>query len=143
MKPIMYLGIDGPILVPHDDSDTVLEGVRVADYAKSFVHWAADNFHVVWLTDRPAHEAFIVADKLGLPKDKIPVLGFADNKTDGMPLKQPFVWVDGELIPGEMQWLGQHRKHDQFVQVDPLKGVTEEHKKALEKMLHTLKKGSL
>lgn len=135
MKPTMYLGIDGPILVPQDMSNSVLGDVKIADYAKPFVHWAKEHFNVVWLTDRFPHEAFIVARKLGLKGDDIPVMGYQSNKTDGIVPDSHFVWVDAELIPGEVQWLGQHKIHEKFFQVDPSVGVTEEHKKAIGKLL--------
>ena len=140
MKPTLYLGLDGPVLVPHDHNDTVLPGVKVVDYAEAFINWAAEHFKVVFLTDRFAHEAFAVSNKIGLPKDKVSVMGFDHNRTDRLPTDKHFAWVDGELLPGEVRWLGEHNLHDRFIQVDSSEGVTEEHKKSLEKLLQSFKR---
>lgn len=133
-KPILYLALDGPILVPGKTPDPYLDA-GVAEYAKSFVHWAKDHFNVRWITDRAPGHAFHVAKKLALPADAIPVLGFDVTKSEVISPKENFYWVDGPLIPGEVTWLTQHGHTDRFVSVDPMKGVTPEHKIALEKIL--------
>lgn len=140
MKPTLYLALDGPVLVPDAHPEAALGTTKIVEYAAPFVHWAKDHFNVVWLTERSPGEAFYVAHKLGLPRDAVPVAGFTDSKVDAIRAHEPFVWMDAELTPTELQWLGQHQLHTQFVQVDPLKGVTPDHKLLIEKLIPTLKR---
>lgn len=131
MKPALYIGLDGPLLVPSQTPDPLL-GLGLASYAKPFMHWAVSNFRVRWLTDRGPRAAFYVAALLGLPDDKIPVAGFESLKPEAFKSNESFYWVDSELIPGEVTWLTQHGHLERFFQVDAQKGVTPELKQALE-----------
>jgi hypothetical protein len=133
-RPILYLALDGPILVPDTKHDPYVDA-GIAEYSKSFVHWAKDNFRTRWLTDRAPGHAFHVAKQLGLSEDAIPVLGFDVSKTEVISPEENFYWVDGPLIPGEVSWLAQHGHTGRFISVDPAKGITPEHKSALEALI--------
>ena len=133
-QPKLYVELNGPILIPHEHPDPVLQA-GIADYAKSFMHWATQHFDVHWLTDRSPGDAFYVANKLALPSDKVSVRGFEVSKVEALHPNENFYWVDSELIPDEVAWLAKHEHFNRFVSVDPLKGVTPEHKKMLEDLL--------
>lgn len=133
-RPKLFLGLDGPVLVPatnpHDRDEYL--GAAIAPYAKPFVHWAAQHFDVHWLTDRGAAPAVYVAKLLSLPPDKVHVAGFTDSKVEALAPHKDFYWVDSELIPHEVSWLAQHGHVDRLIQVDSLTGVSTDEKKALE-----------
>ena len=127
--PKLYIELSGPILIP-SDGDMV-----VAPYAKPFMHWATQHFNVQWLTDHSPRDAFNVAKHLALPADKVPVRGFDVTKTEVLQPHENFYWIDSELIPDEVAWLAKHGHFDRFISVDPLKGITSEHKDKLEALL--------
>jgi len=135
-RPKLYVELNGPVLLPSEDAhDPLLHHMVIAPYAKPFLHWATQHFDVQWLTDRSPRDAFNVAKRLDIPTDKIPVRGFDVTKTEVLRPQENFFWVDCELIPDEVAWLAKHGHFDRFVSVDPLKGVTPEHKEALEAAL--------
>lgn len=133
-RPILYVGLDGPILIPHEDPDPLL-GMKLAEYAKSFLHWAHDNFRVRFVTDRSPGHAFRVLQLVGLPADSIPAHTFDVSKTEVMSSSENFYWVDGALIPHELSWLAEHGNTNRFLSVSPRTGVTPEHKKKLEGLI--------
>lgn len=133
-KPKLFLGLDGPILVPASnpqDRDEYL-GAAIAPYAKSFLHWATQHFDVRWLSDRGAGPAVYAASLLSLPPDRVRVAGFAESKVEALSPHPNFYWVDSELIPHEVSWLAQHGHVDRLISVDPLRGVSTDTKQALE-----------
>lgn len=135
-KPTLFLAIDGPVVIPSGmPVDAVIRG-ELAPYAKPFVHWAKDNFKLVWLTDRPPGEALYIAGKLGLSGDAVTYGGFEVSKVEKIINDHNFFWVDSDLIPGEVSWLCKNGHTNRFVSVNPHKGVTEEHKRVLEHLLH-------
>lgn len=137
MKPALFIELNGPVLIPsHGNADPVLRA-EISDYAKAFLHWATQHFHVAWLTDRSPRDAFHVAEKLGLAQDAVSCHGFDVSKIEVLDKTQHknFAWLDSELIPAEVAWLAKHGHTDQFFSVDPLVGVTPEHKKQLEEFL--------
>lgn len=133
-KPKLFIGLDGPVLVPSAnpiDRDEYL-GAAVAPYAKSFLHWATQHFDVHWLSDRGAVPAAYVSNLLALPADKVRISGFTDSKVEALSPHKNFYWVDSELIPHEVSWLAQHGHVDRLISVDPREGVSTDAKKALE-----------
>lgn len=132
-KPKLFIGLDGPVLVPADanDRDEYL-GAAVASYAKPFLHWATQHFDVRWLSDRGGPHAHYVTRLLSLPENRIRIAGFHDSKVEALAPHKDFYWVDSELIPGEVSWLAQHGHADRLIQVDPVLGVSADVKKALE-----------
>jgi len=133
-KPKLFIGLDGPVLIPatsSHDRDEYL-GAAVAPYAKSFLHWAAQHFDVRWLSDRGAGPAVYVANLLSLPADKVHIAGFVDSKVEALAPHKDFYWVESELIPHEVSWLAQHGHVDRLITVDPLTGVSTDAKEALE-----------
>ena len=134
MKPVLFVGLDGPVLVPStgpSDRDEYL-GASVASYAKPFLHWATQHFDVRWLSDRGAPPAAYVTGLLSLPSDKIHIAGYTDSKVDALAPHQNFYWVDSELIPHEVAWLTQNGHMERLVPVDPQIGVSPDTKKVLE-----------
>lgn len=133
-RPVLFLGLDGPVLVPatgtHDHDDYL--GAAIAPYAKPFLHWAAQHFDLRWLSDRGAAPAVYVASLLSLPADHVRIAGFTDSKVEALAPHKDFYWVDSELIPHEVSWLAQHGTTDRFFSVDPATGVSVATKKALE-----------
>ena len=132
-KPILYVGLDGPLLIPHTHPDVFLK-MGIAEYAKPFLHWAKDHFDVRYLTDRSPGEAFRLSSLLALPEDAIPVHGFEVSKTEVLEPRHDFYWIDSELIPKEVAWLAEHGHVNRFLPVDPMVGVRPEHKAALEQL---------
>lgn len=130
-KPTLYVGLDGPLLVPAKHQDTFLKA-GIAEYAKPFLHWATNRFDVRYLTDRSPGEAFHLSSLLSLPDDAIPVHGFEVSKTEVIKPGHDFYWLDAELIPKEVAWLAEHGHLNRFLAVDPMVGVRPEHKAALE-----------
>ena len=133
-KPKLFIGLDGPVLVPATNSHERDEylGAAVAPYAKAFMHWATQHFDVHWLSDRGAGPAVYVANLLSLPADKVRVAGYVDSKVEALSPHKDFFWVDAELIPHEVSWLAQHGHVDRLITVDPLTGVSTDAKEALE-----------
>jgi len=133
-RPLLFLGLDGPVLVPatgtHDRDEYL--GAAIAPYAKPFLHWAAQHFDVRWLSDRGAAPAVYVASLLSLPADKVHVAGFVDSKVEALAPHKDFYWVDSELIPHEVSWLAQHGHVGRFLSVDSTIGVSADTKQALE-----------
>lgn len=133
-RPTLFVSIDGPVLVPGKNPDSFLEA-EIAPYAKPFMHWAAQHFDVHWLTDRNARDAFYLSKRLSLPEDKVSVSSFEDSKADVLAHYPDFYLVDTELIPHEVSWLSQHGNTHRVIQVDPMRGITPEHKTVLEEKL--------
>lgn len=134
MKPKLFIGLDGPVLIPSTnamDRDEYL-GAAIAPFAKSFLHWATQHFDVRWLSDRGVGPATYVSSLLSLPADKVHVAGYVDSKVEALSPHKDFYWVDSELIPHEVSWLAQHGHVDRLISVDPLTGVSTDAKQALE-----------
>lgn len=133
-KPKLFIGLDGPVLVPatsaHERDEFL--GAAVAPFAKSFLHWATQYFDVRWLSERGIGPATYVSSLLSLPSDKIRVAGYVDSKIEALSPHKDFYWVDSELIPHEVSWLAQHGHVDRLISVDPVIGVSTDVKKALE-----------
>jgi len=136
-KPKLFIGLDGPVLVPSTDAHARDEylGASVAPYARAFLHWATQHFDVRWLSDRGAGPAVYVSSLLSLPADKVHIAGFLDSKVEALAPHKDFYWVDSELIPHEVSWLAQHGHVDRLLTVDPDVGVSTDTKKALEMRL--------
>ena len=136
-KPILFLGLDGPVLVPATNSHERDEylGAAVAPYAKAFLHWATQHFDVRWLSDRGGPSAVYTSRLLSLPDDAVRVAGYGDSKIDAVSPHKNFYWVDSELIPHEVSWLAQHGHVDRLFSVDPHTGVSTDVKHALETKL--------
>jgi hypothetical protein len=133
-KPHLFLGLDGPVLIPATNAHERDEylGAAVAPYAKSFIHWALQHFNVHWLSDRGPGPAVYAAKMLSLPDDGVHVAGYVDSKIEAISPHKDFYWVDSELIPHEVSWLAQHGHVDRLITVDPLTGVSTDAKQALE-----------
>lgn len=141
-KPKLFVGLDGPVLVPastSSDRDEFL-GAAVAPYAKPFIHWAQQHFDVHWLTDRGFPHGTYVSKTLQLPRDAVKTVGFSDSKVEALSPHLDFFWVDAELIPSEVSWVAQHGLLPRVLQVDPIHGVTPDVKQALEAALHQRKR---
>lgn len=134
-KPTLYLELDGPVIIPDAEGDPLLDG-SLASYAKSFLHWATQHFNVQAMTESDLNRAFHAFRLAGLPADKIPVRGYDTAKTDMFSPKEDFYWVDSILTPNEVSWLQHHGLAHRCITVDPEIGLTEDHKKHLEKLLH-------
>jgi len=131
-KPTLFINMDGPLLVPGPGDHAL--NADVTPYAKSFLNWAMQHFDTRLLTDRSPRDGFHLVDKLALPADKFPVQTFDTSKIEviGRHPDKNFYWLDAELIPGEISWLTQHGHLHKFVSVDPMTGITSEHKNVLE-----------
>jgi hypothetical protein len=134
-KPILYVGLDGPILIPSLDHQDVFLQRGVADYAKPFMHWAKEHFDVRWLAESGPRDAFYTARRLSLPDDAVAPASFELSKTEAINPKENFYWIDGALIPEEVAWLRHHGHEARFVHVDPHVGVTPAHKELLSQKL--------
>lgn len=134
-KPVLYVGLHGPILVPSLDEQDSFLMKKIADYAKPFLHWAKEHFDVRWLSDTGARDAFYTARRLSLADHTIPVASYDDSKVAAIDPREDFYWIDGALIPSEAAWLQQHRHETRFLQVDPRIGVTTQHKDLLQQKL--------
>lgn len=134
-KPVLYVGLDGPILIPSHDRQDVFLQRGIADYAKPFMHWAKEHFDVRWLADSGPRDAFYTARRLSLPDDAVSAASFSLNKTDAINPRDDFYWLDGALIPDEVTWLQRHGHEGRFIQVDSRVGVTPAHKELLSKKL--------
>ena len=135
-KPTLYIGLDGPVLVPSEHPDIFLK-MGLGSYAKPFMHWAKGHFDVRYLTDRSPGEAFHASSLMALPEDAVPVHGFEVSKTEVLEHQShpDFYWLDAELIPKEVAWLAEHGHVNRFLSVDPMVGVQPEHKAVLEKLI--------
>jgi hypothetical protein len=131
-KPILYVGLHGPILVPSLDHQDVFLQKRITEYAKPFLHWAKDHFEVRWLSETGARDAVYTARRLSLPEDAISIASFEDSKHEALHPRENFYWLDSELIPAEVSWLREHQHEHRFIPVDPHVGVTVQHKQILE-----------
>lgn len=134
-KPTLYLELDGPVIIPDEHGDPILNG-KLAPYAKPFLHWASHNFHVQLLTENDVARAIQAFRLAGLPHDAMPIRGYDGAKTDFMDPTKHFYWVDSILTPNEVAWLTQHNLHHRCITVDPEVGLEESHKKHLESTLH-------
>jgi hypothetical protein len=134
-KPTLYVGLHGPILVPSLEHQDVFLQKGFADYAKPFMHWAKEHFAVRWLAESGPREAFYTARRLSLPDDAVAAVSFELNKTEAINPKENFYWIDGALIPEEVEWLRRHGHEARFVQVDARVGVTSAHKELLSRKL--------
>ena len=130
-KPVLYVGLDGPILIPSLDHQDVFLQRGVADYAKSFMHWAKEHFDVRWLAESGPRDAFYTARRLSLPDDAVAAASFQLSKTEAINPKENFYWIDGALIPSEVAWLQTHGHEHRFVHVDSRVGVTPAHTEQL------------
>ena len=134
-KPILYVSLHGPVLVPSLDNQDVFLRKKISDYAKPFMHWAKEHFMVRWLSDTGPREAFYTARRLALPEDAVAVASYEDSKAEAINPRENFYWIDGALIPSEAAWLREHRHEGRFIQVDPLVGVTTQHKDLLQQKI--------
>lgn len=134
MKPKLYIGLEGVVLVHGRNPDPFL-GYEIVPFAKSFLHWATQHFDVCWLTDLGARHAFYVNDQLGLRPSAVPVCGFNDSKVEQLDPSDDFYWIEDDLIPSEVAWLAQHGLANRLIQVDTVKGITPENKAKLEGLL--------
>lgn len=134
-KPILYVALHGPILVPSLDEQDAFLRKKIAPYAKPFMHWAKEHFDVRWLSETGARDAVYTASRLALPADAVPVTPFQDSKVERISPRENFYWIDGALIPSEASWLAEHGCHDRLLQVDPLVGVTPAHKEHLQQKI--------
>lgn len=134
-KPKLFVGLDGPILVPaREDSqrDEVLKAA-IAPFAPHFLRWAVQHYDVHWLTDRPFDHARYVTERIGLQPGDIKYAGFSMSRVPVLERvrHQGFKWVDSELTPDEVAWLAQHGLHQHLVQPHPHDGVAATHITAL------------
>lgn len=134
-KPVLYVSLHGPVLVPALDGQDVFLRKKIAPYAKPFMHWAKEHFDVRWLSDTGARDASYTAARLSLPSDAVPIAAYEDSKIEALNPRENFYWLDGALIPSEVAWLAENRCHDRLLQVDPFTGVTPEHKEELAKKI--------
>lgn len=134
-KPILYVSLDGPILIPSLDHQDVFLQRGVADFAKTFMHWAKEHFDVRWLAETGPRDAFYTARRLSLPDDAVSAASFDASKTEAINPRENFFWIDGSLTPPEMAWLRAHGLEHRFVHVDPHVGVTPAHKEQLSQKL--------
>ncbi len=136
-KPKLFIGLDGPVLIPATEAHERDEylGAAIAPFAKAFLHWASNHFDVRWLSDRGGAPAIYTASALALPSDKVRVAGFTDSKIEAISPHKDFYWIDSELIPHEFSWLAQHGHVDRHISVDPQHGVSTDTKKALEALV--------
>jgi len=135
MKPTLYIGLDGPILIPSLDNLDVFLQRGIADYAKSFMHWAKEHFVIHWLSEGGHREAFYTARRLALPEDAVSSSSFRTAKTDAINPRESFYWIDGPLLPAEVEWLKRHGHESRYIRVDPAVGLTPAHKDLLSQKL--------
>lgn len=134
-KPILYVGLDGPILIPSLDHQDAFLQRGISSYAKPFMHWAKEHFDVHWLAETGPRDAFYTSRRLSLPDDAVSPASFQLSKIEALDPQADFYWIDGPLLPSELAWLQQHQREDRFIHVDPSIGVTPAHKDVLQKKL--------
>jgi hypothetical protein len=130
-RPTLFVGLDGPVLLPSKRPDALLEAA-IAPYAKSFLFWATRRFRVLWLTTRPPSHAFHVAGALGLPGDAIAYAGFKCSRIEAVARAVRCGWVDGALAPQEAAWV---QSQETVLYLAAPSGVTQHHKAVLERIL--------
>ena len=128
---VLFVGLDGPILVPSPHPDILLKA-GIVPYSKPFLFWATSCFKVLWLSQRPPAHAFRVAELLGLPGDAIAYAGFKRSRIEAIARFPNSVWVDGALSPAEIAWV-QSSRAAQYVSAPT--GVTSKHKAMLERLI--------
>jgi hypothetical protein len=116
-KPTLYLDIDGVLLANE---------LNLAEGAKEFIKYAADNFEVYWLTTHcmdgdPAHavEYLARADeeiKPWLKKFKPTVWSL--KKTDAIDFTKPFLWFDDDCYSEEQRVLKESNVFNSWIEVD-------------------------
>ena len=143
MKPVMYLDVDG-VLWDVDLAVAGKHGIAMEDAYKgangleAFITWALEHFEVRWLTawamggcmDNYGWER--LERYTGVPWEVWarvwPSKGWSRNKTEGIDWDEhlagrPFVWVEDELLQGEMRFLEEtgfaHRYYHTDVFDDP------------------------
>ena len=138
MKPVLFVELDGPILIPaHGDDREPLFNAKFADYAKPFMHWAKEHFDVRVMTNRHPVDVVRAMEKLSLPGDAVSVVTYDDSKIPHVaPHKDDFYWIDSVLLPSEVAWLAHHNKIPRVLTVDPEVGVVPLYKQHLEEQLH-------
>jgi len=139
-KPTLFIGLHGPILLPNIQPRDAYGQGRVAEYAKSFLHWAKDRFHVQLLTDEHLGAAHEIVNRLSLPTEQVVPRGFEVSKTEAMHPHESFYWIDSDLIPSEITWLHKNDNVERFLCADPEVGVTPQHKEILENLLRSDKR---
>ncbi|MBA2706291.1 MAG: hypothetical protein H0U59_00620 [Gemmatimonadaceae bacterium] len=135
IKPVLYVGLDGPILVPSAEQHDAFLMRKITDYAKPFMHWAKEHFDVRWLAETGARDALYTARRLSLPEDAVSVASFESSKAEALNPKEDFYWIDGPLIPSEVAWLRHHQHEGRFIHVDPRVGVTSAHRDLLQQKM--------
>lgn len=135
-KPTLFVSLNGPLLIPSSTPNDYL-GCGVAEYARPFLTWAKQQFRVQVLTDENLRHVHYLAEHLDLPANTMTPRGFEVSKIEAMHPDDDFYWVDSELIPSEIAWLGQHQILHRLLTVDPTVGVTPKLRDSLESLVRT------
>lgn len=127
----IYLDIDGVLLANEQN---------LAEGAKEFIKYAADNFEVYWLTTHcmdgnPAH-AVEYLDRAN-DEDLKPWLNkfkpttWSLKKTDVIDFSKPFLWFDDDCYTEERRILQENNAFNSWIEVDL--------RKYPDQMLHEIK----
>ena len=117
-KPTLYLDIDGVLLANESN---------LAEGAKEFIKYAADNFEVYWLTTHcmdgdPSHAVEYL--NRGDPEDltlwlkRFKPTTWSLKKTDAIDFSKPFLWFDDDCFTEEQRVLREHGVLNSWIEVD-------------------------
>lgn len=115
----IYLDIDGVLLAdratPAYYADEFLQAV-LAKYPDS-TYWLTTH---AWNGENVISQSlapYLKADTQAL-LDRIKVVDWGNDKTDGIDFSQPFLWFDDDLFDGERKALEQHNALGGQVRID-------------------------
>ncbi|VGO11827.1 hypothetical protein PDESU_00374 [Pontiella desulfatans] len=108
----IYIDVDG-VLLGKNNGD-----VQLAYKAKEFIRFALSQFDCYWLTTHCKGNAETalrylrpyVDDETYRDLGRIKPTNFSVFKTEAIDPDEEFVWIEDELLQGEIKWLEDHGK---------------------------------
>jgi hypothetical protein len=115
----VYLDIDGVLLVNETHTanyadellQTILEKYPDSTYWLTTHNWQGENRAKAVLSPHLKPETVALLDKI---KPTV----WKDLKTEGIDFSQPFMWIDDDLWPEELDELEKHEAQDNFFMID-------------------------
>ena len=117
-KPILFLDIVGTLLLEKGGE------MELAPFAQRFIEGVHHSFDIRFLTSLEEHHALMVAQRLGIEAEYVPVT-HALGKSSAIPFGQAFYWVDDDPSPADLLRLSDERCSDRLIPVNRREGVTE------------------